>query len=56
MVFWKGVLHNKQDKIFLSIFDTQFKKGIKEFEAEISQKNKDIWGSFWEKFKEFQAI
>ena len=32
----------KQDKIFWRNFDTQFKKGIKEFEAEISQKNKDI--------------
>ena len=56
MVFWKGVLHSKQNKIFLRIFDTQFKKGIKKFEAEISQKNKDIWGSFWEIFKEFEAI
>ena len=28
----------KQDKIFWRNFDTQFKKGIKEFEAEISQK------------------
>ena len=56
MVFWKGVLHNEQNNIFLWIFDTQFKKGIKEFEAEISKKNKDIWGSFWENFKKFEAI
>ena len=42
--------------IFLWIFDTQFEKSIKEFEAEISQINMDIWGSFWENFEELEAV
>ena len=36
--------------------DTQVGNKIKEIEAEISPKNKNIWGSFWENFKEFEAI
>ena len=51
-----GILKRGTTDYFFSIFNTKFEKGIKEFEAEISQKNKDIWGSFWENFKEFEAI
>ena len=36
--------------------DTQVGNEIKEIEAEISPKNKDIWGSFWENFKKFETV
>ena len=46
----------KYDSRLFWVFYTKFEKRIKKFEAEISQKNKDIWGLFWENFKEFEAI